>query len=601
MGVVCAVCGKISEDLEFCDHCNTDLRGPAADPVPPERCPVSKKGVLLTLEQRQLLVRPEASILVADEETAWRAHWIARAVWPRWLGGVRERLGLPALTCWPPCRLVEEEEGAWVLAETTNQAAAPWTERAADPYEDAQRLARFFRQLADALEELHSQGLVWLTFDPRHLEQGPGGWLRFTNLDICAYQRGECPERLPLRPGFAAPEVVRFQAGDIGPRTDVFHLALFAYYWLAGLLPDGFPGEGLESFGFQVPPLRTYAPAAPVGIIGVLEQGMALEPTRRYATPGAIAFALREAVERAEGRRTFAGKLTWNIGVHTRAGRPKSALGKANEDHVLVCPFTGPDRALMAVADGITICDVGSGALASLIVTIVLENTFDAGSNQETFPERIAQACQKGASTLLDWALEKGYQQQLTQGADLMGTTLCAGWLEGSTLSLANVGDSRAYLIDRHGVEQLTVDGDLASGMLATGTPPEQIRELGLVGKALRECIGGCTLTPDGDAMVLEAGCNPALTRWPLLPGDIVILCSDGLVEEEAFMEPETLGELVRTHRHLPAAELALFLADQADALQRLPSPQEPEGYGDNISCIVIKMEMAPTPPTPPS
>src|SRR5207245_10667167 len=64
-------------------------------------------------------------------------------------------------------------------------------------------------------------------------------------------------------------------------RSNVFHLALFAYYWLAGRLPEGFNGRGLEAFGFTLPPLRTFAPNLPPGIAQVLDQGLALEPARR--------------------------------------------------------------------------------------------------------------------------------------------------------------------------------------------------------------------------------------------------------------------------------------------------------------------------------
>ncbi len=253
--------------------------------------------------------------------------------------------------------------------------------------------------------------------------------------------------------------------------------------------------------------------------------------------------------------------------------------------------FTAPDRVLLAVADGITTCDVGSGALASLITTIVLENAFDEGSTQATFAADITKACRQGARTLLAWAVEKGYLVQLQQGADLMGTTLTAAWLEGTTLTLANLGDSRAYLIDGDRVEQLTVDGDLASGMLADGMAPENLREVGSIGKALRECIGGCTFNAKGDVTILEEGCVPTVTSLRLLPGDIVVLCSDGLVDEEVFMEPEVLGEIVRAQRALPAQALAEHLVAEADKLHRLPSPLEAEGYGDNISCIVIKVE----------
>ncbi len=226
----------------------------------------------------------------------------------------------------------------------------------------------------------------------------------------------------------------------------------------------------------------------------------------------------------------------------------------------------------MAIADGITTCDVGSGGLASLISIIVLENAFDSQSTGAAFAGRVALACRQSADTLLAWAIEKGYQEQLQEGGDLMGTTLTAAWLEGNRASIANLGDSRAYLITAAGEEQLTVDGDLASGMLAEGTAPERIREMGLVGKALRECIGGCTVSAAGTISIPDECCRPQTHEWPLLPGDVLVLCSDGLVEENAFLEPAALGNIVRANRHLSAKELARLLVETADNLHRVPS-----------------------------
>ncbi|HWY87486.1 MAG TPA: PP2C family serine/threonine-protein phosphatase, partial [Gemmataceae bacterium] len=605
MGIVCPECGQASRDLEFCDHCNRDLNGPPAAPPVPNCCPLSAAGIELTPEQQAALTRPEASLLI-EADGAWqRIHWIDREALPLWSARLRERIAKNSLRCLPEARLVEEDAGAWMMVDAVppfpsdrapEKGAGPWAARLDDPQDECERLLRYFALLTDSVEELHEHGLVWLTFHPLHLEQfidrdSGRDRLRFTNLDLGVYPAGECPERLHVKINFAAPEITRYQAEEIGPRTDVFHMALFAYYWLAGLLPSGFPGEGLEAIWYQVPKLRIYAPRIPPGIAGVLARGMALDSAARFATPRALAAALEGAVQANRGRLDFQGKVRWDLGGDTRTGRTKAALGKDNEDRVLVLPFERPPRALLAVADGITTCDVGSGALASLILSIVLENIFDADSTQETFAPRIAKACDQGARTLLAWAVEKGYLDQLQEGADLMGTTLTAGWLEGNVLSLANLGDSRAYLVGPAWVEQLTVDGDLASGMLAGGMPPETIRDVGQIAKALRECIGGCTFNAAGEITILEECCNPAVTQWPLLPGDVVVLCSDGLVEEGTFMEPETLGELVRANRHLPARGLAKHLVQAADNLHRLPSALEPDGYGDNISCIVIKID----------
>jgi serine/threonine protein phosphatase PrpC len=586
MAVNCPACGKISQDAEFCDHCNADL-APPPDRLPPRACLLPGGPVELDEARRQRLSRPDQAVLLADRGVPKRVRWLADLEPVQ--GALRERLALQSWVL-PSGSLVPDGLGAWLIFETTRERYRPWETPVEDPLDETARLLSTIKPMVDALEELHRLGLAWLMFDPEEIEQGPAGRLGLTNLDLSVFPFGQCPERITVRPAFAAPEVVRFKPETIGPRTDVFHLAMYCWYWLAGLLPDGFPGNGLDSFQYEIPGLRIYQPHLLEGIETVLRQGLSLEAGQRFTGPAGLFAALQEAVERAYRRRRATGKIHWDIGTHTRTGRTKQALNRANEDHVMAQRFAEPDRALVAVADGISSCDVGSGALASMITMMVLENGLGSDMRAEHFPTAMQELCRRGAQMLIDWAMEKGYRDQLAQGSDLMGTTLTASWLEGRYLCLANLGDSRAYLIDGPVVEQLTVDGDLGSHLLRYGTPPEQLRELGLLSKALRECVGGCTLDGNGQVTVQDDACVPTITHWPLLPGDIIVLCTDGLVEESAFLEPEVMAELVRTHKHLPAQQIAERLADAADVLQRLPTFLEPEGFGDNISCVVIKI-----------
>jgi serine/threonine protein phosphatase PrpC len=216
---------------------------------------------------------------------------------------------------------------------------------------------------------------------------------------------------------------------------------------------------------------------------------------------------------------------------------------------------------------------------------------FGPESRVADFCRILPASCRDGAHALLQWALDRGAKDRLLAGAGLMATTLTAAWLEGRELTLANVGDSRAYLIHDAGTEQLTVDGDLGTCLLAAGAPPEDVLALGGLGRALREYIGGCSRTAQGELTIEEDRSRPAVSHWPLFAGDVVVLCSDGLVEEGAFLEPGELGELIRRHTTLSAAALAEKLVEAAESRQRLPSDDEPEGFGDNITCAVIRIE----------
>jgi protein phosphatase len=379
-------------------------------------------------------------------------------------------------------------------------------------------------------------------------------------------------------------------AAALGPATDVFHLGMVAYYWIARLLPVGFFGQGLEAFGHRMPALRIFAPALPPGIASVLERALAPSPADRLSRPADFCGALAAAIDRAAKRYLSTTPIAWEIAGHTRTGKTKAALGRGNEDAVVNHEYADPPRALVAVADGISTCDVGSGGLASLMTCLALENTFDATTSARTFVARMNEAAQRAAENLLAWALEKGHRPKLEAGGELMGTTLTAGWLESNRLHVANLGDSRVYLICQDFIDQLTVDGDLGTSLLTAGAAPEHLLELGGLARALRACIGGCDRDADGRAILAEHHNKPAFSRWTLLPGDVVLLCTDGLAEEGLFLEPADIAQLVRRHAQRSVQELAILLADAAEQRQQLPSPLEPEGRGDNISCVVVRI-----------
>jgi serine/threonine protein phosphatase PrpC len=69
----------------------------------------------------------------------------------------------------------------------------------------------------------------------------------------------------------------------------------------------------------------------------------------------------------------------------------------------------------------------------------------------------------------------------------------------------------------------------------------------------------------------------------PLL--DVIVLCSDGLVEEGVFLGAKELAELVSAHT---GPGLAVALVEAACALHR-PPEEEAEGSGDDVTCVVVR------------
>ena len=150
----------------------------------------------------------------------------------------------------------------------------------------------------------------------------------------------------------------------------------------------------------------------------------------------------------------------------------------------------------------------------------------------ETVCESILQAQSRDSQALLV-AVEEANRRVLDAAAndpelEGMGTTLVAALEVDDELSIASVGDSRAYLLDRNGFRAITEDQSWVN---------EVGRPLGLNEEALRTHPMRHVLT-----MAIGAGAALEINYYHdirLLPGDMLLMCSDGLhgvVEEQRII-----------------------------------------------------------------
>src|SRR5262249_19640778 len=92
----------------------------------PSICPLVPEGPLyLTAQQTGRLSRPEAAVTVETATSSWRLHWIPREAWSDWRPRVEDRRNRQVAAL-PPCRLVEEEAGVWIVAEMRGKRPEPW-------------------------------------------------------------------------------------------------------------------------------------------------------------------------------------------------------------------------------------------------------------------------------------------------------------------------------------------------------------------------------------------------------------------------------------------------------------------------------------------
>ncbi len=148
-------------------------------------------------------------------------------------------------------------------------------------------------------------------------------------------------------------------------------------------------------------------------------------------------------------------------------------------------------------------------------------------------------------------------------GQEGMGTTVVAALLDGAILSVAHVGDSRMYLIRGQAIRPLTADHALVA---------EQVR-LGLLteDQARRSPLRGVLTRAVG----IEETVEVELDEVPLMPGDSLVLCSDGLTR--AVTPPEVLSTVLRVSEPQAVSER---LVDLANA----------EGGEDNTTVITVRV-----------
>jgi protein phosphatase len=145
-----------------------------------------------------------------------------------------------------------------------------------------------------------------------------------------------------------------------------------------------------------------------------------------------------------------------------------------------------------------------------------------------------------------------------------MGATTTTMWLKDTLLSIAHVGDSRAYLLRNGNLQQLTNDHSLVAEQVRRGLITPQQAEESEMQSVLLRALGA---HPEVEIDVDEV---------EIIPRDALLLCSDGLTR--MVTEPEIAGALQAEMVPSAAAERLIALANE-------------NGGIDNITVIVVRFE----------
>jgi len=229
------------------------------------------------------------------------------------------------------------------------------------------------------------------------------------------------------------------------------------------------------------------------------------------------------------------------LAVLTDTGRKR----RHNEDAFIVEP------PLFAVADGM------GGAQAGEVASWLAAEALREGGNGATAEERLVSLVQEANRRVY----ERQSEDEATSG---MGTTVTAALVDGTEIILGHVGDSRAYLVRDGRLAQLTEDHSLVQELLSDGRLSPEEAERHPQRSVITRAVG---TDPDVDV---------DLSRRPIQPGDVVLLCSDGLTD---MVSDDAILRLVEEHRE-----------DLEGAVRALVDAANAGGGEDNITVIAFEV-----------
>jgi serine/threonine protein phosphatase PrpC len=208
------------------------------------------------------------------------------------------------------------------------------------------------------------------------------------------------------------------------------------------------------------------------------------------------------------------------------------------------------DPPIFAVADGMG--GAKGGEIASRLAAAALGSAADGSG-----AERVV--------SLVQEANRRVYERSSADAsASGMGTTITLALVEDGKVTFGHVGDSRAYLIRDHTIEQLTDDHSLVAELVRSGKLSPEEAEIHPQRSVITRALG---TDPDVDV--------DTFTVEPQV-GDLFLICSDGLT---SMIDDEVIREVVERQR------------DNLDAAAReLVEKANRNGGEDNITVVFFEI-----------
>jgi protein phosphatase len=208
---------------------------------------------------------------------------------------------------------------------------------------------------------------------------------------------------------------------------------------------------------------------------------------------------------------------------------------------------------VIAVADGMG--GYQRGEVASQMAIDIVTEMFDQDPGAD--PALLLKQAFRRAN---DWIYENG---QGASPSQMMGTTLLVAVTRGKYATIANIGDSRAYLVRANRLNQVTKDHSFVADQVAQGVMTEL---------EARESPHRNILTHAlGHKQKLDSK-MPNIFELTLLPEDRLLLCTDGFYD--VVPDNDLLNVLLTT--------------PPDDAPARLIELANERGTSDNVTAVIV-------------
>jgi PPM family protein phosphatase len=273
---------------------------------------------------------------------------------------------------------------------------------------------------------------------------------------------------------------------------------------------------------------------------------------------------------------------TATLQLKAAAGSHRGRVRQLNEDAVLARvrpPESGISFGLFAVADGMGGHQAGEVASRLALETLhdrlsIFFDGTDAGAAQSAAPVDSAEDTLPNVTSFLEERLRQAiveandviytYAQQHPDDAGNLGCTVTCALVQNDLAIIANVGDSRTYLLRDNALQQITEDHSYVGQLVRNGQlAPDEIYD-----------------HPQRNVVTRALGSQPEvevdLWSYLLHAGDRLLLCSDGLWE--MVRDPAVIARLLAAN------------GDLETVADNLIAKANDEGGIDNIGVVVIEL-----------